>query len=577
MKKLYYIMTLMFITLLASCSQEEMVNKETENNRVSISAELPGDIAATRAQVAIPSTHKLRCIIEVWTKSSNPSLKYREEIAVAGGTLPAFDFALRPGDYTCLMWADIIAADAASTEVTTVDGVTYNHFEDTFYNTSDLNRITIKDVAAANLFDTELCDGFYANLEVKKNATAVDKAMKLTRPFAKLIVKETDAEKFATLTGLTVSFEMPKTFSVATGEPGTEKLTAVYSKNFASAGDASILYTGYVFTPSTGLSLDATILTFKMAKGEKTREIPGESITLKRNEQITAAGSLIGGGVLEPTDPEEPGTDPKVGDYFFIDGTWSNELTEANKANCVGIVYAVGAQSGDDISNYPNSDGKSIKGYVMGLQNTGVPKDIFPSDNAQYLLSNSRPYFYKQKQEGGAKDDAVTVLAKGGDPDWTKYDGCKATQEILSTAPFLGASDPLHYPALLIFSKWRETAVEPVNASEWYFPASGQLYEACGKCYGFTPTAQVDIDGGAQKIEVNDALIGALLKAIEEGIATNFPASTNEKGYYVYTSSMGRDAMPMAIQVGAGKVTSLYPKPNYKTQGVIRPFLTIIK
>ena len=32
-----------------------------------------------------------------------------------------------------------------------------------------------------------------------------------------------------------------------------------------------------------------------------------------------------------------------------------------------------------------------------------------------------------------------------------------------------------------------------------------------------------------------------------------------------------------AMQIGAEQVTQLYSKPNYRTQGLIRPFLTIIK
>ena len=439
MKKLYFIITLLFTVLLASCSQEEPVNGETDNSRVSISAELPGDIAATRAQITIPTTHKLRCIIEVWTKSDSPFLKYREEIAVAAGTVPTFDFPLRPGDYTCLMWADFIAADAAVSEVTSVDGVTYTHFEDTYYDTSNLHQLTVKDEFASNLFDTDLCDGFYAKLEVKKNAAAVNESMKLTRPFAKLIVQETDAEKFATLTGLTVSFEMPKTFSVATGEPGAEMLTAVYDKNFASAEDApQILYTGYVFTPSTGLSLGSSILTFTTAAGKSTREIPGESIELKRNQQMTAGGKLMGDGALDPgTDPDpEPSKDPQVGDYFFIDGTWSSELTEENKANCVGIVYAVGAQGGDDISNYPNSEGKSIKGYVMALQNVKVDNS-FDTANKNYFNGKIRPYFYQQNGSNvnseiqKASKEAFKALASGA--DWNLYNGFSVTKKILAT------------------------------------------------------------------------------------------------------------------------------------------------
>ena len=106
----------------------------------------------------------------------------------------------------------------------------------------------------------------------------------------------------------------------------------------------------------------------------------------------------MGDGALDPgTDPDpEPSKDPQVGDYFFIDGTWSSELTEENKANCVGIVYAVGAQGGDDISNYPNSEGKSIKGYVMALQNVKVDNS-FDTANKNYFNGKIRPYFFINK------------------------------------------------------------------------------------------------------------------------------------------------------------------------------------
>ena len=90
MKKLYFIITLLFTVLLASCSQEEPVNGETDNSRVSISAELPGDIAATRAQITIPTTHKLRCIIEVPNAVSLATGGMAKMIvAKAPGTVPS--------------------------------------------------------------------------------------------------------------------------------------------------------------------------------------------------------------------------------------------------------------------------------------------------------------------------------------------------------------------------------------------------------------------------------------------------------------------------------------------------------
>lgn len=583
MKKLYFIITLLFTVLLASCSQEEPVNGETDNSRVSISAELPGDIAATRAQITIPTTHKLRCIIEVWTKSDSPFLKYREEIAVAAGTVPTFDFPLRPGDYTCLMWADFIAADAAVSEVTSVDGVTYTHFEDTYYDTSNLHQLTVKDEFASNLFDTDLCDGFYAKLEVKKNAAAVNESMKLKRPFAKLIVQETDAEKFATLTGLTVSFEMPKTFSVATGEPGAEMLTAVYDKNFASAEDApQILYTGYVFTPSTGLSLGSSILTFTTAAGKSTREIPGESIELKRNQQMTAGGKLMGDGALDTgTDPDpEPSRDPQVGDYFFIDGTWSSELTEENKANCVGIVYAVGAQGGDDISNYPNSEGKSIKGYVMALQNVKVDNS-FDTANQNYFNSKIRPYFYQQNGSNvnseiqKASKEAFKALASGA--DWNLYNGFSVTKKILATEIYTQNKDKMYHPALTVFEKWKETtATEVANSSGWYIPSSAQLLQFTGGLFGFAG-ASAPVVPAVTKV---DAYNSAFMNAIDKGITKHFPTNNKNAGYYMYSLSLSNDPAPYVLQIGygvdgAGSIKAT--KPSFKVQADIRPVLTIIK
>lgn len=583
MKKLYFIITLLFTVLLASCSQEEPVNGETDNSRVSISAELPGDIAATRAQITIPTTHKLRCIIEVWTKSDSPFLKYCEEIAVAAGTVPTFDFPLRPGDYTCLMWADFIAADAAVSEVTSVDGVTYTHFEDTYYDTSNLHQLTVKDEFASNLFDTDLCDGFYAKLEVKKNAAAVNESMKLTRPFAKLIVQETDAEKFATLTGLTVSFEMPKTFSVATGEPGAEMLTAVYDKNFASAEDApQILYTGYVFTPSTGLSLGSSILTFTTAAGKSTREIPGESIELKRNQQMTAGGKLMGDGALDPgTDPDpEPSKDPQVGDYFFIDGTWSSELTEENKANCVGIVYAVGAQGGDDISNYPNSEGKSIKGYVMALQNVKVDNS-FDTANKNYFNGKIRPYFYQQNGSNvnseiqKASKEAFKALASGA--DWNLYNGFSVTKKILATEIYTQNKDKMYHPALTVFEKWKETTATVVaNSSGWYIPSSAQLLQFTGGLFGFAGES-APVVPAVTKV---DAYNSAFMNAIDKGITKHFPTNNKNAGYYMYSLSLSNDPAPYVLQIGygvdgAGSIKAT--KPSFKVQADIRPVLTIIK
>lgn len=572
MKKLYYIMTLMFITLLASCSQQELVDQEAAEGRVSIFAQLPASIAATRAQIAVPATHQLRCIIEVWTSGANPALKHRQEVAVASGAFPTFDFALRPGDYTCLMWADFIKKDAATTEMT-VEDVTYTHFEDFVYDTSDLHAIAIKEGTTDHLFDTDLCDGFYATLAIKKNATAVQQTMQLKRPFAKLIVKESNAEKFATLERLSLECQLPNTFNVATGEPDKETVTVTHEKTFAQGDASQVLFTEYVFVPSSGLSMGSFLLAFSTSEGNSRCEIPA-GIALKRNQQMVAAGKVMEGGTVTPKPDEpgpEPGRDPQVGDYFFIDGTWSSELTDANKADCVGIVYAVGAQAGDDISNYPDSEGKSIKGYAMALKNIDASK--MGMTNNVHCVSN-RPYLYRHDSGTKTVEEGITLFS-AVTPDKTNFTGYSKTNELLTSDLFVAHTEDWAYPALQVLTIWKkDSASKPQNASEWYIPSVAQLYAAAGGCYG------VEAKSGYPAVTKVEALSTAFNAAIGLKVAEEFTTNTGT-GYYVYTSCLNKQATGVGLcsaQINKSG-TAFAPKElaAKDAQAVIRPVLTIIK
>ena len=584
MKKLFLIITTLFAAFLSSCTQEEMAgDSDAVSKRVSLSAELPGSIANTRAQISVPATHKLRCILEVWTRGTASSvLAYRAEQAVEAGGVPTFDFELDPGDYSLLMWADFIEREATTEDVSAGNGVEYTHYADLFYDTSDLKNITIKDAAA--MFDTDLCDAFFLKEDIDKTEDAVIRTVTLSRPFAKLIAVEKNDEDYAEITGLSVSYDVPAGFNVSTGEPLGQMLTAGYAKDEMQSED-NVLFTNYIFASSlNGYSLPVVSITLNSTIGNASCEMAAGSVTLPRNHQVRAVGTFLAGGTVVPEPDPEPARDPMVGDYFFIDGTWSSELNGDNLNDCIGIVYAVGPNENDDISNYgPEAEGKEILGYVMALNNTGIPKaadgsDLFPAPNARYVLSNSRPYFYMQTEAGGAKDDAVTVLTKQ-DGYWDSFDGFTATADLLAHPTYTGAADKKYYPVLLVFETWKKVAIQPANASEWYIPSSGQLYEAAMKCYADTyELTDADINTyHAWEMEVEPALLNAFNAAIDAGVATTFCGNTNASGYYIWTSTLNADAMPMAMQIGAEQVTQLYSKPNYRTQGLIRPFLTIIK
>ena len=565
MKKLYFIMTLIFMSLMASCSQEEIANRETENKRVSISAEFPGNIASTRASISIPATHKLRCIIEVWEAEKNPELKYRNEMTVEGGVVaPTFDFALKPGEYNCLIWADLIKKDAVTSEVTIGDEVTYTHFEDTYYDTSDLNSVKVKDAKA--LFDTDLCDGFFMSMQLKKSDTPVQKVVKLVRPFAKLIVKENETEKFVTLQKISVSYEMPEAFNVATGEPTAEKVSGLYEKTFTSGDVSRILFTSYRFVPSTETTVSSSMLSFKTAAGTIRCEIPGDVITLKRNQQMTAGGNLISGGGIEPEpEPEPSGEDPQIGDYFFIDGTWSSELTDDKKDDCVGLVYAVGGQQGDNIDNYPNSTGKTIKGYVVSLKAL-TPTFEVTNDHGYPTASKMYPrLFLYNKQSQVALSVPSTV-------DRSNHNGYLKTQELLASEQFEKHQNDKYYPALQCFNCWIQdnSTAKPTNASQWYIPSARQVLDIVGGCYGFTT---VD---GIKAMEKNTKLAAALETVITKKIGTSIGGG---KGHYVFNSSLNQNELPEPVAILVDGTGSLLAVKNNRTNiaGYIRPVLTIIK
>ena len=568
MKKVYYIITLMFAVLLVSCANNELANTGNEkDDRVSISAEIPGGVADTRAQITVPSTHQLRSIIEVWSKEDRPELKYRNEVVVDGGTTPNFDFALSPGDYTCLVWTDFIKKDAVVADVTTDNDITYKHFEDFCYDTSDLHNVFIKDEKGTTLFDTDLCDGFFANLELEKSMNPISRVVKLVRPFAQLIVKEKNAGKFAALKSMQVNYEMSKGFNVATGEPVAGMMTAVYAKSFQTGDDSRVLFTSYLFTPSTGLALGATTLSLTTTS-KTTNEIPSGSINLVRNQRMTASGNLISGEGVDPDPEPEPSRDPLVGDYFFKNGTWGDELTDENKDDCIGLVYAVGPQTGDDISNYPDSDGKSIKGYVVALK---------PLEPTEEFIQNihklsSRLYLYN-------KDNKIALPTPEKKNDIVNHNGYAMTQKLLSFDLFKAHLDDETYPALQCFYTWLNGSevVKPARyASEWYIPSARQILDIIGGSYGFAARSDVKLEA-MQK----NALATSLTRTIDLGIGS----SIGGNGYNMFNSSLNQNDIPEPVTIQVNKEADKATKGGLNTvkygrenvAGYVRPVLTIIK
>lgn len=154
--------------------------------------------------------------------------------------------------------------------------------------------------------------------------------------------------------------------------------------------------------------------------------------------------------------PDEPQQNPRIGDFYYSDGTWSTTLNKAKKP--IGIVFRVGCATefGDNISYYRQKDGKTrfeeIKGYVVALQDAGADGCWWSSFN----------------------DDKGC----GCSTSTEDFRGYSNTKSIMATADAKGGltSSNSSFPACYYATTAYEAACPaPAKTSGWYLPSAFQM------------------------------------------------------------------------------------------------------
>lgn len=220
---------------------------------------------------------------------------------------------------------------------------------------------------------------------------------------------------------------------------------------------------------------------------------------------------------------------PAVGDYFYEDGTWSTEYSDAKK--CVGIVFATGAQGGDKVGNYGKTfAGKTIKGYVMALEN---------------VRAYGKGAFYTSEE--------VQKFPAAEKVDWKQYDGYKQTRSMNRSEEFKNNRNG--YQCLKNFNRWSKANPAPANTSGWYIPSAAQLWDFMSGCAG---------------TELNEALsksYNAHAKAF----------TIDNKPYFYFSSDMNPNSMPAGA--ATNKDGTITKKGGLKpaSKGLMRAVLTIIE
>ena len=359
---------------LFSCSQEDLNDGAQQAGQpVTVTVKLPDDAIDKVASRYIPEAsdeqHQLRCILLV-TNSDNSTIRIEKVAKEANGDTFSYTFTPQDAaDYKCAFWADFIDANAAVTG----EG-NDKKYADLYYNTQNLPSVSYATAALidGSLFNNDDCDA-YCGIIPTGGALSVE----LKRPFAKVSFVDKGTTASTTTEKISISgYGVYGGFNIETNEV-VEGESVISATDIDPVKTDNVFFYNYLFVGNKNALPDAD-KEFSLAVGSTTKTISTENITLTSNTEVngnfdweSASGSdkitvTVGfnGNWIDPNAP-------KVGDYYYSDGTYSSTLDD--QKTVIGVVFAVpgdgSAIEGDVITNY---DGvtftdSEIHGWVVSI------------------------------------------------------------------------------------------------------------------------------------------------------------------------------------------------------------------
>lgn len=287
--------TMFFCTLLclfAACTQQEDELKALEEGKkVLVSFNVP-EVALTPITRA-GSGVELRYIMEVRsyneTQQSYEIIKHRMEQLANGDNTASFEFELQEqGKYRLLFWADYVATQATKADT----------YTDKYYNTQDLENVMI--IPEAYQLNDDSRDAFYGSYDFEKTAQqAILETQKLKRAVGKLVLKEKQQVAYTQSASFTVSYNVPKSFNVATGSTRSADVHAVTANDQNLAGNADsqdyTIFYDYIFatTGDGGYSISGLSLTGEDSQGATFTKDGIPNLPVHQNKRTIVSGSYM--------------------------------------------------------------------------------------------------------------------------------------------------------------------------------------------------------------------------------------------------------------------------------------------
>lgn len=442
MKKILLYSTLALGVGLCSCSQEDLGENPAQavGQPVTVSVQLPGEVGSdglSRALPTVPEGCVLRCILFVSDNDESTEDIRQEVIAENAADNITFSFTPPAENYTCSFWADFLPKDGNVTG----EG-DEKRYTDLYYNTQNLPNVTFADNTTI-LFNNDACDAFTGHFTQDEITSGTP--VTLSRPLAKVnfVAKEDISGNVSVTSGYTVSNGM----NISTGAVSTTTATLSCTDKAVADAEGNVLFYNYLFADGESTKLPASI---SYTLGDKEGTIPTNEIPLAANTPYNLSFSTASGEVV---------ASPKVGDYFFTDGTWSSSLDGNIEKTVAGVVFAV---KGDGTSSAIESDG------TTNYSNVGGATDVLAWVIAAKDAGNFRFL---------AENQTISALPENLGTETTDVFGYKNSNawQTQNASNYLAVNGALNY-------KVGEETTPISGTSGWYLPSMGQM-EALVKVY----------------------------------------------------------------------------------------------
>ena len=368
--------------LVAACScssTEEITPAGAPKGDIVIRVATQGTEAGSRSGVEAIPGYTLKCVMQLFA-DDGVAVGTREVMNASTGTaefvLHAKDIA--NGATKAAFWAEYTPDDPLTTPK--------------IYNSDDLSNITYSETAFDMADENRIAamDAFAGLLTTLENGATVT----LKRPMIKLNFTPKNPEMAQGAKLLKVTYNAPSGYNVIDGTCDKEAYAAVTYSDDTFDPAQSPWFTNMIFAPSNMAKLDQPVTMQLSGRGDQKITIVKNSIPLDANYTVNASAEITKAETQDIT------IDVSIDNEFVNDPDRNVEMVLGSYVNArgratldpfsaVGIVFYMGAMSGDNIGLYPEKyAGKTIKAYAVAIENITKARaqlnaEVMPAGYAQ--------------------------------------------------------------------------------------------------------------------------------------------------------------------------------------------------